>query len=168
MANVISWNEGGPRPPVPAKVVMRELTRLSRRLNRNITPEDFVEAARPPDSILHPCLPWGDAEELAEQLRLVIAGSIIRQLRISFIVEEQRTVVLRAMTSVRSGGARGYLATTKVLGEPELLQQMIDRAIAELESYLRRYATLLVAIGAAAAGDQLLTVLQSEIAASRP
>jgi hypothetical protein len=164
-SNAYSWGPGFAYEPTAAAVA-RELLQLGKRLNRPVTAQDFVaEARRQPGGALHQCLPWDADEVLAEQFRLIVAGSVIRHLRVSFVAEEARMVTLRAMVSVRLPGQRGYLPVTTVLSEPKLTAQMLTNAVNELRAFAAKYAHLLTATGASAIADQLVQALEAQLAA---
>jgi hypothetical protein len=156
-AATFSWAQGF-RYAVPPARVVAEIAKIEKRINRPIEAADFVEAARPKRNVLHSMLPWDDATA-ADAMRLVVAGAIIRNLRVSFITPEARSVTVRAMVNVHVNGHRGYLPFTTVMAVPVLAGQMRDHALREFRQFVGKYTSILIAIGASEIADALLAKL---------
>jgi hypothetical protein len=105
--------------------IVAELNRIAREHGGVARPEDVVEAARPPDSVLHSRFQWDDTKAAA-QYRLFQARQL---LRVTIIMrdKDERSIVVPTFTSLTTERGQGYRATTTIFADPDLaLQQAVD------------------------------------------
>ncbi len=122
-----------------------------------LNPRAVVEAARDPDSALHPYFTWDDGVA-AEQWRLFEAGVLVRRIKV-FIVRpstEARTVEVhlerpetgaistRRFVSLPSqrNSAGGYLPVERVLSDVERRGELLATALRELSGLRDKYQIL--------------------------
>ena len=118
------------------------LKQLAENSGGALSPEEVVRAARPASSPIHDQFEWDDTEA-AKRYRLMQAGEL---LRVSVEVIEPDgcdPYVVRAFTSLSpERGGKSYRTSVSVLSNKEMRKQMLADALAELESFERKYATL--------------------------
>jgi hypothetical protein len=101
-----------------------------------LTPEQIVAAAEPEHSPLHDWFEWNN-DDAAQQYRLVQAREMLRFIE---VVRVERAVEpVRAFHVVRIEGQSVYAKESRVFSDEELRKQVIDAALAQLESWQRRY-----------------------------
>jgi hypothetical protein len=123
-----------------AQAALEEIQKLRGGILR---PKDVVEEARPRSSPLHSYFTW-DNGKAAEQWRLEEARRLIVSVRVSIQVED-RVVYAPAHVSLasdrlRSGG--GFRPLKKVLDRAAWREELLQTALAELESMRKRYEML--------------------------
>ncbi len=146
---------------VDAELAGRALEEIAGR-HGVLTPRLLVEESKPVDAPLHPEFEWDDAVA-AERYREEQARYIIRSVIVS--VPEREDAFVRAFVSVvppeagdaeAEGGAVAgaveeagrqrpvsvYVRTVDALADPRLRRQVVERALAELDVWRRRYAEL--------------------------
>lgn len=99
--------------------------------------DSIVESARDKASPLHEYFTWGD-KEAADKWRKREAGTLIESFK---IYNEELKINVRAFTSLAEDRKKGdgYRWTTEVLGKPNLREQLIETALAELRATQRRF-----------------------------
>jgi hypothetical protein len=122
-----------------------ELERIMRAAGPDglVKAEDVVRAAPPPDSPLHDAFVW-DPDKAAHLYRIRQAQDII-QAYVILIPSPRGDVEVRAFVSLGSdrlnpGG--GYRPIGAVLSNAEWRAEFLRTALAELDAFRRRYATL--------------------------
>ena len=161
MANVVyRWN---PRPGFDfkgsAQVIGEHLEELATQTG-NITPERVVDDARNQASPLHENFEWDDTAA-AESWREHTARNLIGSLVVVRVNETQVTGTVRAFVSVREGNDKGtYTPIVKVMEDPELRKQLLERARQELHQWRNRYASLSEFAKVFTAVDELLPMLR--------
>jgi hypothetical protein len=139
-----TWTEG-PKPAVSADVfgaVVEELA--AGAAPGSVQPELIVEKARPRSSPIHPAFDWRD-ESAAHLYRLEQARHLVRRLQIVRVeTKHNPTLSNRAFYSVRTpDDRRGYVPRSRILSDRDLTAQVIGNAKRELESFLKKYASVL-------------------------
>lgn len=127
----------------PGKAVVAAVLELTDQHDGYVKPEHVVEAARPVDSILHPHIFKLGMEEASEQWYLEEARKLIR-VCVTFLPVDDAEVKIRVFTSLtpdRAAG-RGYRTTVSVLGEEAYRRQLLADALSDLETFERRYRSL--------------------------
>jgi hypothetical protein len=138
------WKPGA-HISIPAHVAATELLRIESR-DGVLTPQAIVEDSRPASAPLHPAFEWDD-QLAAEKYRLDQARYLVRSLVVVNVVEDQRAPV-RAFVNVQigpddeDGKESVYRSTPRVLQDDELRRQILQRALAELAAWQRRYEDL--------------------------
>lgn len=103
-----------------------------------ITAEAVLEKGRDENSELHKCFLWDDTEA-AERYRKTQAYQIIR----SFVIEKIKTedkVNVRAIQL--SSEPKVYKPTRVILQQKDEYQELLNRALRDLEIFQQRYKTL--------------------------
>lgn len=137
------------------QVVGTELERLKQDHNGRLFPPDVVDAARDERSPLHPIFEWDDTIA-AKRFRLEQARSLIKVV----VIESKGSVRLdhpvsafvnvsildTAPSTQKPEGndqpktVRYYESTVVAMNNPELRDQVLRKAMAEVESWRERYA----------------------------
>lgn len=114
---------------------------LAEQNNEQLEPAVVVDDARNRLSPLHDLFEWDDSIA-AHEHRLAHARKLIRSIEV-VIKRDGKEFQTRAFHNViirrNSHTERAYAAVERVMSEPELRQQVIDKALRELESWQRRY-----------------------------
>lgn len=103
---------------------------------KEITPQSVLERARDKKSELHKCFEWND-NVAAEAYRKQQAGNIIRMLYVVPREEEAPTVRVLSRTSETV-----YQPTRLFVKNQNEYEDLLKRALSELESFKRKYSTL--------------------------
>lgn len=119
-----------------AQAVGEHLAELER--NGPLTPRAVVDANREEGALLHGYFEWDDSVA-AELYRESQAGYIIRMVE----VVVQGAEPTRAFVSVTAkGGDRSYMNVEAALSHSDTRQEVLDRALAELRAFEKKYGTL--------------------------
>lgn len=125
-----------------AQAAGEELARIEAE-HGSLSPSLVVDASRDENAVLHPVFDWND-KTAAEKYRRVQAGNLIRAVVVQ--VEEAPSVgPVRAFVNIKAEGyAREgqYLNVYDALSDEETRRQMVNNALAELESVRRKYRGL--------------------------
>lgn len=124
-----------------AQAIGSEIERLEEEHQHSLTPEEIVRAAESKRSPLHPAFEWND-EKAANHYRIDQARKLISLIDVVFVKADQSEVQVRAFVSVEAPGGRGYTQTVHALDDPDLRNQIVQRAWVELDAWKQRYAEL--------------------------
>ena len=102
----------------------------------NITPQAVLEKAKDENSELHKCFEW-DNDVAAEKYRTIQAGNVIRMLYIEPKNEDAQPVRVLSRTSDTV-----YQPTRTFLTNATEYEDLLKRALSELESFRKKYETL--------------------------
>lgn len=105
--------------------------------DNQIAPQEMVDMARDENSELHKCFEWNDTIA-AEKYRLQQARTILAMLVFRPQKEEEQSVRVFSLTSEKST----YQPTKQFLVQADEYQDLLKRALAELEAFKRKYSTL--------------------------
>jgi len=136
-----------------AEIYGEEVERLAEELDRPVTAEDWVEAAKDPESPLHGSL-TADIEQAAHLYHLVEARKLLRsiEVEITYVLEEEEDEVIRVPAFHRvtvadedgpEKGDTGYVPAERALDDRALWTQITTRALRELQSWRKLYGHLL-------------------------
>lgn len=139
-AMVYAWKNGA-AAKVDAQVAGDELERLRVERNGRLDSRDVVEAARWPQSPLHPAFEWDD-RKAAESWRVEQAGHMIRHLTVVVEKPDGEERPIRAFVSVVRDADRSYTSVAHAMADADLRAQVIAAAWTELEAWERRHAEL--------------------------
>jgi hypothetical protein len=117
------------------------LGRVMEQLGEHIKPEQLVDAARPAKSPIHGLFQWDDTAA-AELYRRGQARQHISHLEIVIETDEgQRETKAYHSVVITSDDTeeRGYSSFTEIRASSELSEQVIERAMRELQSWKQRY-----------------------------
>lgn len=133
---VYRWKQGS-RLSGDAQEVGEVCAKLERK--GDLTPKALVDASRSEKSPLHGYFEWDD-EKAAEAYRETQAAYLIRSVE---IVVSGSAEPVRAFVSVTAeGGERSYMDVQAALSMQETRDEVLDRALAELRAFERKYNTL--------------------------
>lgn len=127
--------------PIPAQAAGEELERIRTKNNGRLAQDDVVEEARDKKSPLHPAFEWND-KRAAQQYRLSQAGYVIRMLSVTYVEGENQTAPLRAFVNVSRDEDRSYTSIAHAMSDDELREQVLARALKELQDWQARYSEL--------------------------
>lgn len=105
--------------------------------NDKITPQEMIEKARNEQSELHRCFEWNDTIA-AEKYRLQQARTVLSMLVFKPKTEEEQPVRIFSLTTEKST----YQPTKSFLVQADEYQDLLKRALAELEAFKRKYRTI--------------------------
>lgn len=130
------------RLPVRADVIGQEFERIEAEEGA-VTDRNFLEASRPEDAPGHKLFEWDDAKA-AENYRLVQSRNIINNLTVTLTMPEsgkqKTTVAFVNVNPVKNGGK--YISVPVALANEDMRKTILSNALAELESFKRKYETL--------------------------
>lgn len=119
--------------------VMEEL----KTLGYGIKPDEMVEYARThPDSELHKCYTWDDTEA-ARKWRLQESRMIQANLQVHLKKPDMAEPIVVRFAYTNDLNKRGYKETVRILQNKDEYFQMMQVAYGELQSYVRKYNTLM-------------------------
>jgi hypothetical protein len=136
MANVYGYRSGRSVKNVSPQAVGETLERL-RAESGQLTAGGVLEAARNPESPLHPAFEWDD-EAAAEQYRLSQARRLIVSVRILNGPARSTTPVYVSVRTPEKG--RNYVPTIEALSDEQLRARVLADVEQFAESMQRRYA----------------------------
>lgn len=105
--------------------------------NDKITPQEMIEKARNEQSELHKCFEWNDTVA-AEKYRLQQARIVLSMLVFKPKAVEEQPVRMFSLTTEKSV----YQPTKQFLVQADEYQDLLKRALAELEAFKRKYRTI--------------------------
>jgi hypothetical protein len=131
------------------KIVAKELNRIAKANEGELTPEAVLESARSEKSPLHSHFTWDDTEA-AEKLRLIEAQLLIRMVRVKVEMPgREQPVAVRAFVNVKpadvnsdSEAYKVYVPLGRALESDNYREQMLANAASDLASFKRKYAVL--------------------------
>ena len=138
MENVkYKWKDKA-RAKVQAEVAGKEIERIIER-DGGVTPEGLLKEAESADSPLHDCFEWNDTVA-ARMWRLEQASYVLRSIEVVIEkAEDAEPVKVRMFHSVEQDEKRFYTTLTNARNEPELWEQVKQRALEEIQSWQRTY-----------------------------
>lgn len=142
MQTVYKWRPHA-AVPVNAQVAGEELERIRVESNGRLSQEAVVSEARDKKSPLHPAFEWND-KIAAHQHRLTQAAYVIRMLSVSYVASDEGkgSEPIRAFVNVSRDNDRSYTSIAHAMSDDELREQVIARAMKELEDWQDRYSEL--------------------------
>ena len=128
-----AWKSGC-RIPADAKKVADEILAIG----NSATTAQILDKARDKQTELHKCFDWDDAEA-AEKWRLQQARHIVCNL-----VIKEKSDIPRSEVRVffKTDADSGYKPTVMIMQDKDEYRKLLDRALAELNSFRAKYKTL--------------------------
>jgi hypothetical protein len=128
--------------------VATELRNIAATAGGALKAADVVDAARDPDSPLHRFFEWHDGQA-GENYRLIQAGMLIRRIKLHIVKSDDaaRRIELTAVNafsslpSTRKNGG-GYIDTSVAIVDAEAREELLERALLDIEAMRRRYTAL--------------------------
>lgn len=132
--------------------IYQELEDIRRQGGGVLHPEAVVRFAADPDTALHGCFEWDDAEA-AHQHRLEQARGIIR-VAVSVIQEGKPPVRMYVSLDDKRQRGGGYEHVADVLADPLRRDRLLRQAKREMQAFRDRYHELEELAGVMSAMDQ--------------
>jgi len=133
------WKNGGRRFAMSPETAAIELERI-RSMHGVLRAEDVVAEAKDPDNALHSVFEWDDTTA-AENYRKEQARNLIRSVVVE-VVDKKESEPLTVRAFVHLESAKGYAETLDALANVETREEVLSRARAEMQSWMRRYRHL--------------------------
>lgn len=135
--------KSGSRLKINVQSAGERLEKIRKKHDGRLLPKDVVEDARPEKSLLHPQFEWDDSTA-AEEYRRVQARELIRAIVVVEVKDDGPKGPVRAFVHVLQNGddEETYTHIDCVMSNPDLRDQLLDRAKEELLSWRRRYDNL--------------------------
>jgi spore germination protein YaaH len=124
-------------------MIVKTLQQIAKRNGGYLRPRDVVDAARDEKSPLHNQFEWDDSIA-SEKYRQWQARALIR-VQVEFeSVGDGEEIAFRVFTSLVSDRlpAGGYRVTTNVMANPELRDELLADALAEMRRFQAKYRHL--------------------------
>jgi len=139
---IYDWTARFPSSDVDAQKAGEELERIRGDHGGQLRPIDVVNAARAPDSTLHPLFEWND-RKAAEQHRLERARGVLRAV-VTIIDTPAEEVTVRAFVSILDDSesarrGRVYVGIDDVRKDPDKWEQVMAMAMGELQGWRDRW-----------------------------
>ena len=142
---------GTPFPQSLAGPVSKELLALRKNLDRGPVPADVLAYARAnPESAIAKCFDW-DSKAAAEAHWLAMAGSLLRAVRVHYVVTPPKgeavvieTRLMHHVLPIDAGLHDGpvYLPATETLPNFHYRTQLIEGALVEKDRWVNKYGYL--------------------------
>lgn len=116
-----------------------QLQSLIDRHGDRLTAPIVVDAARPKSAALHSQFEWSD-EKAAEMYRRWQAREVMN--KIDILIEDceaPQPMFVNVVERVGDDDLRGYVTTARVLSDPVLTSQLLEKASDDIESFRERY-----------------------------
>lgn len=149
---VYAWKPGS-RIKASAEEAGAVMSRLE--ASGGLTPKNLVGVSRPIEAPLHNEFEWCD-EIAAELYREGQAAHIIR----CVVVKPEKTeaVPVRAFFPVQKDNPNTYTNIQTIIRQPDLMESLLDRAIAEMISFKRKYESIEALKNVCAEMESIITV----------
>lgn len=131
---VAEWSFRG----IDADAVGAELDALTVNGRKATTAEVLDWIKENPESELHKCIEWNDAEA-AYRHRLQQVGKVMRSLRRKIVSGGETIRLERRFFHISEGG---YVNKDAVLSNDDFLQDVVERAVRDLENWKQRYSEI--------------------------
>ena len=126
-----------------AQIYGEFLDKIAKEKNGTVKPQDVVEKSKKKYSPLHDYFDWDD-DSAGEKYRLHQArnliNSIIVVVKYDHKEKEQRAFYSVNETPNEEDVNKVYVTMERVMTEPELRKQVLDRGLKEVEYWQQRYA----------------------------
>lgn len=111
-----------------------------------LKPEYVVNEAKKKTSPLHSYFDW-DNTTAASKWRLEQARYLIRMIEVVYVKESKpdgtdEVCVVRAYHPIERDGEKQYTSVIQIMADPDLRQQLLKQAMAELKAWRKKYDDL--------------------------
>jgi hypothetical protein len=130
MSDIVKWREGFSVRGLSAKRAREEIERIRARKGGSVQPEDVVAAARAKASPLHAAFCWDDTKA-ARLYRLTQARNVLSAI---IVVHKDEGPARQYVHHDKH-----YIPTVEALETPGTREDVLERALSELESMVARY-----------------------------
>lgn len=132
------------------KRIRQVLEQLEASLGHGLTAEDVVQAATSPEHLLHEYFEWDDAKA-GHEYRKDQARGLMRRVQVRIVEHEptgeRKVFQMAGYSNVVRDDRREYVPTAQAFLDPTLRQQIVLRALREMEQWTRRYQTFVELAG---------------------
>jgi hypothetical protein len=126
-----------------------------------IEPETVIEAARPPESILHDEFEW-DIETAARTTWLEQARGLIRYVRLQVTIERQTIIApFYIPDPQRKPKSKTYLELSTAIGQRELAMKILEDEVERITSAVERARAVALVLGIGPDLDGMLAALST-------
>lgn len=139
MAMVYEWKADS-RFPIAAQIAAERLQEIKER-NGRLTPHSVIKDASSEKSPIHKCFEWNDGKA-AEEYRLWQARKLIGAIIVLEVNDTPLKHETRAFVHVGRDEDRRYEDISVAFRQPELREQVLARAKAEILAWRHRYRAL--------------------------
>lgn len=129
--------------PVPAEKAGEFITELEQQ-NGCVTPQTLLDAARPTESVIHPCYEWDDTKA-AEKYRLQQSRDIIHNIVRVEVTEDgtsKNAIPILVNVSESRCDRSTYISLDTALSDSTMRNNVLRKAKEELSLFKSKYATL--------------------------
>jgi hypothetical protein len=141
----VKWKQHAKTLDVPAELAYKELLKVKKKSNGNLTPNDVVEFAKDPSSVMHSWFTWEDTEA-ARRYRLIEAGSLIRSIEVVYVEApkmERRAFEIQYKKKTGDAESRTvYKTAEEAASDPDNHARLIAEAVRTLMAWRKRFAAL--------------------------
>lgn len=130
MSDIVKWRDGFSVRGLSAKRAREEIERIRAKKGGSVQPEDVVDAARSKSSPLHAAFCWDDTKA-ARLYRLAQARNVLSAI---IVVHKDEGPARQYVHHDKH-----YIPTVEALETPGTREDVLERALAELESMIARY-----------------------------
>lgn len=148
--NKYEWK--GMNPGISAETVANTIEMIERR-DGYVTPDSLLEEATLEESPIHGLFEWSDSVA-AHKYRRMQAGQILR----AVIVRHEtgtKQVAVRGFVNIPDRKNSRYVSVTSAMQNPDERDVVLERALAELRWFQKKYADLQELAGVFEAVDQV-------------
>lgn len=130
MSNVVKWRDGFSVRGLSAKRAREEIERIRVKNGGSVQPEDVVDAARSKSSPLHAAFCWDDTKA-ARLYRLTQARNVLSAI---IVIHKDEGPARQYVHHDKH-----YIPTMEALETPGTREDILERALTELEAMVARY-----------------------------
>ena len=135
---VYKWVTGS-HAKLDAQKVGETLSRIEQK--GELTPQAVVDASRRKNAPLHDYFEWRD-DVAAEKYRCVQAGYLIRSIEIVSVGTSEPTRAFVSVSTSDEGNKRTYINIERAMSTAGTRDEVLSRALAELQAFKRKYEGL--------------------------
>lgn len=132
---VATWRSGPCVFKADAQKVADEISSIG----LSVKPEEIVGKARDENTELHKCFEWDD-NKAAEKYRLHQARQIVCHLIVKEVDDTEQKQEVRFF--YKTDNWDGYKPVTYIMRNEDEYQKLLERALAELSAFKKKYSTL--------------------------
>lgn len=132
---VATWRSGPCVFKADAQKVADEISSIG----ISVKPEEIVDKARDESTELHKCFEWDDTKA-AEKYRVYQARQIVCHLIVKEVNDDPQKHEVRFF--YKTDNQEGYKPTFYIMRNKDEYHKLLERALAELSAFKKKYSTL--------------------------
>lgn len=137
------WKHGFNLAHLDAEVVAQELKRIQALNGGRLTPNRVIEASKPKEALLHSFFFDLTDKEASAKYRLYLSRKIINHVECVVTCEKREPIFINAFVSIKDNEGRSYRETEVLIREKGTREVVLAQAFKELQSFKRRYKSLI-------------------------